>query len=339
MSLAASAVTNANLTNTQAVYYDSLAIDAFFANLGFHTLTTPRDLPLHRGKTIQLFSYALAPFISGVTAGNQPGTATEGTVGSGLVPTAPDVQAVIGQYVDYITVSDLALDVAIDPMLENLNKMMGYRGSLIVGSIAQMEFDAACSIDTTTVVDIADGSYLNASAIRNAAGSLFGRNVRPFADGKLHGIMSPYVAADLFNDTTYNGVTDILKRSVEGQKLIQEGWGEGHDYEVIDFAGTQWISSTNVPLTSGVPITGKSAYSCYLAGLDAVFGVKLGGSDVPEGRNFKAEIKTFAASAADPAGVIPGAVSFNLKYVCAPRPGTGSGSMGFKRIRVESACS
>ena len=202
MSLAASAVTNANLTNTQAVYYDSLAIDAFFANLGFHTLTTPRDLPLHRGKTIQLFSYALAPFISGVTAGNQPGTATEGTVGSGLVPTAPDVQAVIGQYVDYITVSDLALDVAIDPMLENLNKMMGYRGSLIVDSIAQMEFDAACSIDTTTVVDIADGSYLNASAIRNAAGSLFGRNVRPFADGKLHGIMSPYVAADLFNDTT-----------------------------------------------------------------------------------------------------------------------------------------
>jgi len=336
---AASAVTNAALSNTQAVYYDSIGVDALYANLAFQTLTTPRDLPLHKGKTIQLFTYPLTPFVSGVGAGSNPTAGTEGTVGTGLVPTAPSVQAVIGQYFDYVTVSDLALEIAIDPMLENLNKVMGYRAAMIVDTIAQMEFDAATTIDTTTTLDIADGSYLTANIVRSQAGSLFGRNVRPFGDSKLHGIIHPFVAADLFNDSAYNGITDIMKRTESGQKLLQDGWGESHDYEVVDYAGISFVTSTNVPLTANVPTAGKSAYSCYIAGQDAVFAIKLGGGEIPDSRNFKANIKTFTPNQADPAGVIGGAVSFNLRYVAAPRPGTGAGSQAFKRIRVESATS
>jgi N4-gp56 family major capsid protein len=333
---AASAVTNANLSNTVATYYDSVAVDALYANLAFQTLTTPRDLPLHKGKTIQLFTYPLTPFVSGVTAGSNPTQGTEGAVGNGLVPTAPSVQATIGQYFDYITVSDLALDAAIDPMLENLSKVMGYRAALVTDTIVQMELDAITTIDPSTTNDLADGTYMTAGVIRSAAASLFGRNVRPFDDGKLHGILHPFVAGDIFNDTTYNGITDILKRTEKGVELLQEGWGEAANYEVLDFAGIKFVQSTNVPLTSGVPTTGKSAYSCYIAGKDAIFSIKLGGQDVPEGQNFKAAVKQFESNQADPAGVIKGGVSFNFKYVAAPRPGTGSGSQAIWRRRCES---
>lgn len=93
----ASAVTNANLANTQAVFYDAQAVEALYAELAFLTLTTPSNLPTRKGKTIQFFTYSLSPVTAGVTAGNTPAQATEGTPGTGIVPTAPSVQAVIGQ--------------------------------------------------------------------------------------------------------------------------------------------------------------------------------------------------------------------------------------------------
>lgn len=49
----ASAVTNANLSNTQAVYYEAQAVEALYAELAMLTLTTPSTLPTRKGKTIQ----------------------------------------------------------------------------------------------------------------------------------------------------------------------------------------------------------------------------------------------------------------------------------------------
>ena len=94
----ASAVINANLSNTQAVFYEAQAVEALYADLAMLTLTTPSNLPTRKGRTIQFFTYALAPMTAGVSAGNTPPTAAEGAPGSGLVPTAPNVQAVVGQY-------------------------------------------------------------------------------------------------------------------------------------------------------------------------------------------------------------------------------------------------
>lgn len=49
----ASAVTNANLSNTQAVYYEAQAVEALYEELAMLTLTTPSTLPTRKGKTIQ----------------------------------------------------------------------------------------------------------------------------------------------------------------------------------------------------------------------------------------------------------------------------------------------
>jgi len=335
MALTATAVSNSNLSNTQAVYYESQAIESLFMHLAFATLTTPRSLPPNKGKTIQLFSYATDWATSGVTAGNQPATQTEGVVGTGLVPTAPDVQAVLGEYADYITVSSFSKEIAIDPMLENLSKVLGYRGALVSDTLVQMELDTATALDSSSTTDLAAASYMTASVIRSQVAGLQGANILPFEDGMYRGLVHPYVAADIFNDPTINGISDILKRSESGQQLLRDGWGKGNSYNVVEFAGCKFVASPNVPIVT--PSTGTLAttlaYSTYIAGADAIFAIKLGeADDVPEG-NFKSRILEFEPSVVDPALQIGGAVSYRFLDVVAPRPGS---IMGFRRIRSNS---
>jgi len=335
----ASAVTNANLSNTQAVFYEAQAVEALYADLAMLTLTTPSNLPTRKGKTIQFFTYALGPVTSGVTAGNTPPTASEGQVGTGIIPTAPNVQAVIGQYADFITCSDLNLDVAIDDELTNLSQHLGYRGAMVIDTVTQLELDAAVTIDGSANIVVPDGSVTTASTVRASVASLAGRSIRRFEDGFYHGLIHPFVLGDIVNDANYNGLTDILKRTESGQKLLNEGMGMGDDRPVVECFGVRFVMSPNVPLTAGVPVSGKSAYSTYITGKDGIFSVRLGNTDIPQDRNFRAKVLKFTESAFDPAGVIGGGVSYNLRYVAAPRPGTGAGTQGVKRIQAESAIS
>jgi N4-gp56 family major capsid protein len=335
----ASVVTNANLSNTQAVFYEAQAVEALYEELAMLTLTTPSTLPTRKGKTIQFFTYALAPFTTGVVAGSTPAQAAEGAPGSGIVPTAPNVQAVIGQYANFVTCSDLNLEVAIDDELTNLSKHLGYQAAMVVDTITQLEIDAAVGIDGAANIVVPDGSLTTVSTIRAAVASMAGRSIRRFEDGFYHGLIHPFVLGDILNDASLNSLTDIVKRHESGQKLLQEGFGMGDDRPVVEFAGVRWVQSPNVPLTTGVPTTGKSAYSTYLTGKDGVFSVRLGDTDIPKDRNFRAKVIRFTESAFDPAGVIGGGVSYNFKYVAAPRPGTGNFTQAVKRIQSESAIS
>jgi hypothetical protein len=183
---------------------------------------------------------------------------------------------------------------------------------------------------------VPDGSTMTAGTVRAAVASLAGRSIRRFEDGFYHGLIHPFVLGDILNDTTFNGLVDIVKRAESGQKLLQEGFGQGDERAVTEFAGVRWVQSPNVPLTSGVPTSGKSAYSSYITGKDAIFSVRLGNTDIAQDRNFRAKVLKFTESAFDPAGVIAGGVSYNMKYVAAPRPGTGAGTQGLKRIQSES---
>lgn len=241
--------------------------------------------------------------------------------------------------VDFITCSDLNLEVAIDDELTNLSKHLGYRGAMVVDTVTQLEMNSAATIDGSATITVADGSYATANTLRAAVASLAGRSIKRFEDGFYHGLIHPFVLGDVLNDATINGMTDMLKRSESGQKLLQEGIGLGDERPVIDFAGVRWVQSPNVPLVAGVPVSGKSAYETYITGRDAVFSVRLGNTDIPQDRNFRAKVLKFAESAFDPGGVIGGGVSYNFKYVCAPRPGTGAGTQGLKIIQSESAIS
>ena len=121
----------------------------------------------------------------------------------------------------------------------------------------------------------------------------------------------PYILSDMANDKTINGVLDVEKRTERGQKWIEEGLVE--DNEIIPVEGVDFVMSTNVPLVSGAPVSGKSSWATYITADEMMFSIALGGfEDVPDESNFKANIYEFTPTAFDPGGEIGGAVSYNF---------------------------
>ena len=117
--------------------------------------------------------------------------------------------------------------------------------------------------------------------------------------------------SDAANDKTINGILDYLKHTVDGQKAIEEGLVQDNEIRTIE--GVDFVMSTNVPLVSGSPVSGKSSYATYITADEMMFSIALGGfEDVPDESNFKANIYEFSPTAFDPGGEIGGAVSYNL---------------------------
>lgn len=314
----ASFVIGSTLPSTQAVYYDRLAVRALFAHLGFQGLTAERQIPKNSGRVTQIYTYNLSPFTAGVSANSAdtpPSTATEGTVGTPITPTEASIQATLGQYVDYVNVSDFAMAVDIGKPLEQLSEMLGYRGALVVDTLIQQAYDAAVSTDATASVQVPDGSYVTRQVLSTAVATIRGKNGRPFAGGRHRGIIHPYILADVANDSSANGVLGVEKYTREGQKWIEAGLAE--DNEVIPVEGIDFVLSTNVPLVSNAPSSGKSSWATYITADETMFSIALGGfEDVPDESNFKANIYQFAPTAFDPGGEIGGAVSSTGRGTC-----------------------
>ena len=218
-----------------------MAVRALFAHLGFQGLTAERQIPKNAGRTLQIYTYNLSPFTASVSAAGTdvgggvsdtaPPTAVEGTVGTPITPTEASIQAVLGQYVDYVNVSDFALAVDIGKPLEQLSEMLGYRGALVVDTLIQQGYDAAVSTDSTASVQVPDGSYVTRAVINTAVATIRGKNGRPFPGGRHRGIMhqmvhikSGYIGEHLSEKTPRKDVR-FLNESVETNTPDKPGFG------------------------------------------------------------------------------------------------------------------
>lgn len=288
-------------------------------------MTKQKPLPLRSGNQIQFYTYSL---LSGNT--NQ---ASEGTVGSPISESSTKIIATIGQYADFINSSDLAMDVAIDDpsLLQNLATELNYRLALTLNSLVQLTADAANGVDSTVNIQLANGSYLTANNLRTAAQQLAGVNARPLTkDGYYGGIIHPYVVHDVYNDTSFNGLTDIIKRG-EQQKLFAPLANE----DVVEFAGIKFKQTTTAPSTT---ISSNTYYNTYLFADDAIFSVFLGKNPESGEKNYRLMIQEAPASGSvsDPARQIGGWVSYNVKYTNTLRPGS---TMTIRRLQSETSSS
>jgi len=323
----ASILTSGSLPNLVATYYERSAIPNLKANTPFMSMTKQKPLPLRSGNQIQFFTYAL---LSGNT--NQ---AAEGTVGSPISESSTKIVATIGQYADFINSSDLAMDVAIDDpsLLQNLSTELNYRLALTLNSLVQVTADAANGVDSSVNVTLANGSYLTANNIRTMAQQLAGVNARPLTkDGYMGGIIHPYVVHDVLNDTSINGLSDILKRNGEtAQKLLAPLSND----EVIEFAGVKFRQTTTAPTST---ISSNTYYSTYIFADDALFSVFLGRNPESGEKNYRLLIQEAPqqGSVSDPARQIGGWVSYNVKYTNTLRPGS---TMTIRKLISETSSS
>lgn len=323
----ASIVTSGALPNLVAIHYERDAIPNLKAQTPFLSMTKQKPLPLRSGNQIQFFTYSL---LSGNI--NQ---AAEGTVGSPISESTTKIIATIGQYADFINSSDLAMDVAIDDpsLLQNLATELNYRLALTLNSLVQLTADASVGIDSSVNIQLANGSYLTANNIRSAVQQLVGVNARPLTkDGYYGGIIHPNVVRDVFNDTSFNGLTDILKRGDEGVKMLTAPLA---NEDVITFAGVRFKQTTTAP---SVSISGNTYYNTYIFADDALFSVFLGKNPESGEKNYKLMIQEAPqqGSVSDPARQIGGWVSYNVRYTNTNRPGS---VMTQRRLQSETSSS
>lgn len=322
----ASILTSGALPNLVAIYYERQAIPNLKAQTPFLSMTKQKPLPMKSGNQIQFFTYALL--------GSNTNQSAEGTVGSPISESSTKIVATIGQYADFINSSDLAMDVAIDDpsLLQNLATELNYRLALTLNTLTQLTSDAAVGVDASVNILLANGSYLTANNIRTAVQQLAGVNARPLSkDGYYGGIIHPFVVHDVFNDISFNGLTDILKRGSDANKLF----GPISNDEAIEFAGVRFKQTTTAPSST---ISSNTYYNTYLYADDALFSVFLGKNPENGEKNYHLMVQEApqSGSVSDPARQIGGWVSYNVKFTNTLRPGS---TMVMRRLQSETSSS
>lgn len=289
------------LTHLATVYYDRKGLDQLMKKFMFRSATVPDELPLRSGKTIQWYRYSL------YAANTTP--AAEGTVGTGLPLTTTTVSATVSEYSDYITLSTLLKETAIDPIMENAATQLGYRAGLTVDTLVRIEFDAnVSSVQLNTM-----GATFSANDLRRVAMTLEGNDVHPISGDDFLCIMHPYVLYDLQSDNTAGGFIDVLKYANPGS--LVDG-GTAMSGEAGKMAGTRIVKSTNVGSTGSSP---NVKYYTYIVGQGAVGAVNLSGSGPsnvrdPEKQSFKINTGAGGPGPWDPAGMLGGYCSYRFVF-------------------------
>jgi hypothetical protein len=144
--------------------------------------------------------------------------------------------------------------------------------------------------------------------------------------------MHPFIVKDVLNDTSNNGLTDILKRgdSSDRAKLFEIPKND----DVIEFAGARFKQTTTVP---NVTIGGNTFWNSYVVGDDAQFSIFLG-PNADGDKNYKLNIQIAPenGSVSDPARIIGSWCSYNVRYTNSLPPGS---TMRLRRIQSESSSS
>lgn len=213
----------------------------------------------------------------------------------------------MNQYSDFITISTLLKATAIDDIMVNAAKELGYRASISLDTLARNEFDANSSASVNML-----GTSFVAADIMNCEARLRAVNVKPKDDGNMMGIIHPYITYDLMADPTAGGFIDLSKYYAQSG-LSDPASSYPLSGEVGKVRGCRLVESTNVTTAGSAP---NVTYRVYIIGKGAVGNVALdglGGQQVvdPSQQNFKIRvIDNSAGSIADPEGNIAGAVSY-----------------------------
>lgn len=293
--------TLSGLNHVSVTYYNKTAMDTLQKNFRHGSLGEPDVIPLRSGVVVQWFRYT--ELAANTTA------ATEGALPTGLTLQSSTLSATVVQYVDYINLSDLLVDVAIDPIVNNAADRLGYRLGLSVDTIVRTELETVnSSVDEDPV-----GSYLSASDFRRVRALLAGADVMPFSNGYFRAIAHPYAVYDLVNDPTAGGFIEMHKFTrPENLETMQDRGLVGR------IGGCELWETTNVATSGSSPTT---KYHCTVVGKGALGIVDLAGRGVSglvnkeRAQGMPIKVIQGGPQIADPAGTIGAAVSYNIVFV------------------------
>lgn len=290
----------------------------FFENLKARTvmmrMCTRQSMPPHAGQVFR--NFMISPLGANTTQ------ATEGDPGTGITVAINFQDYQLGQWADFLNISDKAFITSISDDLMNYEREMAYRLALTVDDLIMAFFDFLRTLDAKTAnQDVTTGNFqLTKQQIEQVPFSLEGQNVMPMESGYYLGKIHPFFIGDLMAlDNSNNSIVDILKHTPEGAMKLEElpNGPDGDQVRYLELLGGRWMRSTNCTQTANFQGSGLTAIRSYIAGQDAMVAIKLDRpdrTDVEDG-NYKnmtlwrGEYKP--GTQADPAGVVGAGTSYN----------------------------
>ena len=299
---------SAPLAHLATVWYNRRALDQLKRRFRFYNACEPDMVPRRSGKTVQWFRYVL------LGANTTP--APEGTVGNSNTLSTTTVSGTVSEYSDYITVSTLLDETAIDPIVQNAAEQLGYSAGLSVDTIIKAAFDG----QSGAVVSPATlGTYATVDDIRRIKALLEGQDIRPKDDEFYYMITHPYILYDIKSDSTAGGYIDLMKAMYMGSRDNNPFEKPANPFDgpvgIVDNVKI-WIT-TNVTTTGTAP---NVLYSSYIVGRGAAGAVDLQGSgpsrvEDPTKQQFRINVIRGGPQIADPAGMIGAAVSYRYVFL------------------------
>lgn len=302
------------------------ALDALRPVFRFYDVCEPDVIPKREGKTITWFRYTNAPAATT--------SVPEGIVPTSLtMPPSKTVSATASQYADYMTTSDVLRDTAPDAHMAFLADQLGFRAGYTVDNITRQIIDAETSALQNPIA-----TYLSVRDFRASNFILQGRNVRPMEDGLMYALIHPYIAFDVVNDPSANGLADVFKYT-EPEKA---GGIKIGDRDLVAVVGNcKIVQSTNVLQTVGTP----NKWRTYIFGRGGVGSVSLSGYEPshvtdPNKQAFRVNSRVFKdIDVANPTGQIGGLVSYNFLHTAKVLEGpAGIGGL-FRYIMIDAPSS
>jgi len=237
--------------------------------------------------------------------------APEGAVGVSNTLTTTTVSGTVSEYADFITVSTLLDETAIDPIVVNGAEQLGYSAGLSVDTIIKTAFDgqSGAVLSPGTL-----GTYATVDDVRRCKALLEGADIRPKDDKYYYSIMHPYIVYDIKSDNTAGGFIDLMKWA--DPKVFIDA-PNPFDDPVGVIENVKIWATTNVTTSGTAP---NVLYSCYVVGRGAAGAVDLQGSgpsrvEDPSKQQFRINVIRGGPQIADPAGMIGAAVSYRYVFL------------------------
>jgi N4-gp56 family major capsid protein len=330
MSWPNASVVSSGLGAYPSVFYDRKALDTLRSHLHIYPALDTKVMPNMSGVVMQVFNYSA--FGANTTA------STEGTPGNGQALTQNVSSITLSQYSDYLSFSDKSVLTAISDIVAEGSSELGYRGALSVDTVAREVIDGNANTTAAARIDLASGTFLTASKIRQAVFSLRAANIKTKDNGKFTTIAHSLTSFDLVNDSTAGGFIDLLKYTENNANKLQEGVTGGWNgaNRIGEVSGAEIFESNNMKSYATWQSGTHTAYMTLVIGKNAFIQSSLGKTELGE-KNFSVRVtKNPPVTAVDPQGLIKAFAAYNFFYGLTARP---DGIPGYRRIRCESSLS
>jgi len=298
-----------------SIHYNTRFLEYLKAVFTKLRMCTRQTMPANAGQVFR--NFMLAPLTANTTE------QSEGTVGSGITITTNYLDILLGQWCDFLNISDKAVFTSISNDLMMFERNMAYRLGFSIDDLVMAFFDYLITLDSkTSNQSVTTGNYqLTKQQIEQAPFSLMGQNVPPMEGGYYCGSIHSFFVGDLLAlDNSNNSIVDIVKHNPEGLMKLEElpDMAEGDQVKIIELFGCRWMMSTNQTQTASYQGSSSTAIRTYLAGMDAVCAVRLSTPDrsmIDDGQTknisvWRGEYKP--GSSFDPCAVIGAGTSYNL---------------------------